>query len=122
MAEWYDDSCFDDMTEVIAGKEFRGDDWRRVMKLKEAAQIEVVSVVGITFRKEALKSAMESRSFSPTLVPEPTNMHDKEAIRVEINDKHLGYIPRGKQVPPESRIHICKWSMDPPHVWLAVEC
>ena len=123
MAEWYDDPCFDEMTEVIDGRTFRGDDWRRMMRLKEEARVQVVPVAVVQFRQEALKTAIkEGRFSSPILVPEPTNPHDPNAIRVEINNQHVGYVPRGTQVSPDSRAHICKWSIEPLHVWLAVEC
>ena len=118
---WHDDPVFDHMVEVVDGKTFKGDDWRRLMRLKEDSKVEVVSVSGVTFRKDALKSAM-GRPPSPTLVTEPENEHDANAIRVEIGGNHVGYIPRGKPVSPDARVHICKWGLDPPHVWLAVEC
>ena len=121
MADWYNDPVFDDMTEVIDGREFQGDDWRRMMRLKEKANVEVVPVAGVTFHKDALKTAMACMPSAPALIPEPTNPHDSNAIRIEINDQHVGYVPRGKPISPESRAHICKWSLDPPHVWLAVE-
>ena len=53
MADWYNDPVFDDMTEVIDGREFQGDDWRRMMRLKEKANVEVVPVAGVTFHKDA---------------------------------------------------------------------
>ena len=31
------------------------------------------------------------------LVPEPESPHDREAVRVEIDGEHVGYIPRGKR-------------------------
>jgi hypothetical protein len=33
---------------------------------------------------------------SATLVPEPTNQHDPNAVRVEIDGRTVGYLPRAK--------------------------
>ena len=122
MTNWYEDPIYDNMVETIDGKTFKGDDWRRLMRLKEESTVEVVPVAGISFHQQELKTAMIGAPSAPRLVPEPTNVHDPNAIRVEINDHHVGYIPKGKPISPDSRAHICKWSLDPPHVWLAVEC
>ena len=118
---WFDDPSFDDMVEVVDGKTFKGDDWRRLMRLKEESKVQVIPVVGITFRQDALKMAMGGPP-SPNLIPEPENEYDPNAIRIEIGGHHVGYVPRGKPLSPDSRAHVCKWGLDPPHVWLAVEC
>ena len=122
MTSWFDDPSFDDMVEVVDGKKFMGNDWRRLMSImEETNKVRVVPVAGITFHQDSLKIAMKGPP-SLALVPEPENQHDSNAIRVEIGGNHVGYVPRGKNVSPDSRAHVCKWSMDPPHVWLAVEC
>ena len=118
---WFDDPSFDGMVEVVDGKTFKGDDWRRLMRLKEESKVQVVPVAGIMFRQDALKMAMEGPQ-SPTLVPEPENEYDPNASRIEIGGHHVGYVPRGKPLSPDSRAHVCEWGLEPPHVWLAVEC
>jgi hypothetical protein len=40
------------------------------------------------------KRANEPRLFDALLVPEPTNKHDKNAVKVIIQDKQVGYLPR----------------------------
>ena len=116
-----DDPCFDAMEEQIDGKWFRGDDWRRVMRLKERAAVKIVAVAGTSFRVQAIDAAMRKRGVRTALVPEPTNPHDSEAVAVHVNGEHVGYVPRATRVSPEARVHLCKWGAEPAHVWLAVE-
>lgn len=66
---WFDDPSFDDMVEVVDGTTFKGDDWRRLMRLKEESKVQVVPVAGITFRQDALEMVMGGPA-SPTLAGE----------------------------------------------------
>lgn len=61
-----------------------------------------MSVVGESFYQDAIikvSGAPASGEFrhecTACLVPEPTNPHDKFAVRVEIDGTHVGYLPRG---------------------------
>jgi hypothetical protein len=62
----------------------------------EDARIRVVAVAGVSFRPEAVADA----SFDPgerlTLVPEPENEHDPNAVAVWNSERTLqaGYVPR----------------------------
>lgn len=60
MAEWYDDPCFDEMVETVDGMLFKGETWRRLMRIKEkTSKIQVVPVAGIAYHKDALKIVSE---------------------------------------------------------------
>jgi hypothetical protein len=114
---WYDDPIFDDTEEVVDGKRFRGDDWRRLMRVKEAnPAAKVISVAGVTYRRAAIEKMTSSTAI---LVPEPDNKHDPNAIRVEVGGQHVGYVPRGASVSPQ-HAPVMKWGVDPPFVWIAV--
>ena len=122
MDEWVDDPCFDAMEEVVDGRLFRGDDWRRVTRIRERAAVRIVAVAGTSFRAAAVAAAMRGRGARVALVPEPANPHDREAVAVHVNGEHVGYVPRATRVAPGARVHLCKWGVAPaPHVWLAVE-
>ena len=120
---WYDDPIFDDAEEVVDGKRFRGDDWRRLMRVKEAnPAAKVLSVAGVTYRRTAIEKMTSTMA---TLVPEPDNKHDPNAIRVEVGGQHVGYVPRGASVSPhrdcdQQTAPVVKWGLDPPFVWIAV--
>jgi hypothetical protein len=118
MSDWYDDPCFDDVEESINGRVFKADSWRRLMQAKEGAPgCRVVSVAGTTFRTSALQQIQ--RMDTAVLIPEPENPYDSKAMRVEVGGLHVGYLPRGSSVPPQS-VPVLKWGADPPHVWIAV--
>lgn len=51
-----------------------------------------VKLVGVSFRKEAV-SALKPGAVV-RIKPEPTNPHDKNAMRVTANGEHVGYLPR----------------------------
>ena len=88
---------------------------------KEKGLVEVISVAGTTYKRRGIENALHSRK-SVKLVKEPDNPFDKNAIKVVISGEDVGYIPRGKQVSPDSRVSVCKMGLDPtPFLWLAVE-
>jgi len=125
MCDWYDDPVFDSMRETIDGYVFEGDDWRRLMGLRERGNVRIIHVAGVTFRLESLKTAMETPGH-PTafLVADPTNRHDKNAIKVMVNGQHVGFVPKScnTDISPDASVHVAKMSSDPPHVALVVEC
>ena len=59
------------------------------------------SVAGVTFRVEYPQNlykigsltALNNRPLMATLVREPDNEHDQNAIRVMVDNEHVGYIP-----------------------------
>ena len=54
------------------------------------------NVAGITFaRDRSLEVANLRPVGSVSLVPEPDNPHDPEAVRIEYKGLHLGYVPNG---------------------------
>ena len=118
---WYDDPIFDDAHETIDGKNFKGDDWRRLQQVKECGAIqELIAVAGTTFRADAVQASLNTKR-DVSIVAEPTNPYDKHARRVVVGDSFVGYIPKGKPLSPDARLHVVKMGMDPqPHVWLAV--
>jgi hypothetical protein len=118
MCDWYDDPCFDDVEESINGRVFKGDSWRRLMQAKEIAPAtRVVSVAGTTFHRSAFEQIQTMDT--AVLIPEPENPYDSKAMRVEVGGLHVGYLPRGSSVPPQS-VPVLKCGVDPPHVWIAV--
>lgn len=61
-----------------------------------------VKVVGESFYQAAIIEATGAPATGECryevlacLVPEPTNPHDRWAVRVEIDGRHVGYLPRG---------------------------
>ena len=44
---------------------------------------------------------------SVRVVPEPENLHDRVAVRVQIDGEHVGYIPRGKAPPLHVTLTAC---------------
>ena len=118
---WYDDPIFDDAHETIDGKNFKGDDWRRLQQVKEHADIKgIVPVAGTTFRADAVQASLKTRK-NVSIVAEPTNPYDAHARRVIVGDCFVGYVPKGKELSADARLYVVKVGMDPqPHVWLAV--
>ena len=51
----------------MLGKTFTGEDWRRLMRLKEESTVEVIPVAGITFHQKELKTAMTGAPSAPRL-------------------------------------------------------
>jgi hypothetical protein len=117
MAAWYDDPCFDDASDMAGVYEFRGDSWRRLQSLKERGVPcdRVVEVAGVTFRKTAIDGVLRAGVGAATLEAEPDNKCDSNAIKVKVNDAHVGYIParmamrlHTSSVTP----HVCAWLAD----------
>jgi hypothetical protein len=66
---------------------------------------ELVNVAGESHYQEALReltgtdgSEQVRREAEAVLVPEPGNPHDPNAVRVEIDGRLVGYLPRGAAV------------------------
>ena len=121
---WFEDPCFDTFEEAIDGKSLRGDEWRSVMAFKETCpKVSLIEVAGITFNQTSLKRAREMPGSCVQLVREPENKFDKDAIRVEINEQPVGYIPKSKNKTVSlKRAAVTRWGLEPkPHVLLAVE-
>ena len=58
---------------------------------------ELVNVAGESHYQEALRAITKGESRVETtaaLIPEPSNPHDPNAVRVEIEEKLVGYLPR----------------------------
>jgi len=61
-----------------------------------------MDVAGAVFRMKAIKKAFSGKSLNLSIVPEPKNKHDKNALKVVATIKgffgkknlHIGYIPR----------------------------
>lgn len=127
---WWEDPVFDSHVEVLPdGKRLRGDDWRRLQFCRERAASEgwegqFMSVAGTTQCRDAIQGLGTRPRDEVHLVPEPTNEEHEHALRVEVGDAFVGYIPRAKrdQVSPDSRVHVVKCGMQKePHVWVWIE-
>ena len=59
-------------------------------------------VVGESFYQDALQHAARGRKYrepvyvTAVLVPEPNNVHDPHAVRVDVDGRQVGYLPRGQ--------------------------
>ena len=120
MDSWYEDPIHDDAQEIFCGKLFKGDDWRRLQRMKETGMAqEIIGVAGTTFHSDAVKNSLGKEQV--VIVPEPENPYDSGALRVEVGNHHVGYVPRGKKLSPDAKFRVVKAGMEPqPHVWLAV--
>lgn len=63
----------------------------------------LVNVAGESHYQEALRALTGSAGtdlvrgdFRAVLVPEPENRHDPNAVKVLLNDRHVGYLPRAE--------------------------
>ena len=128
MDAWYDDPLFDDTIEVLPdGKRVCAEDWRRLQRMKEDAAArgktgEVISVAGTTFRSAAISSLDTHTPGKVSLVPEPENPVDNGALRVEIDARFVGYMPKVKRVSPDATARLLKHGTGgQAHVWLFVE-
>ena len=119
---WFDDPIFDDVKEKVDGNMLCGDEWRRCMQVKqEKRNVQVLSVAGVTFKVAELERAVKKGARRVELVPEPTNKYDSEAVKIVIDDEHVGYIPRAKRLKSlDQTAHVLKCSAAPPHVVLAI--
>lgn len=57
---------------------------------------ELLPIAGTSYRQETLWELREStgNEIVATLIPEPSNPHDHNAIGVQVNGAHVGYLPR----------------------------
>jgi len=70
------------------------------------------NVAGVSFYKDSIEKVISHTTCS--LIPEPDNEHDKEAIQVIVNDFRIGYVPRNQtqavrdhvELPCEAKIAI----------------
>ena len=122
MCEWWDDPVFTNMQETFDGTVLRGNEWCKFMQVKERRpKAKVISVKGVSFRSEALRSAVQKGSKTVPLEAEPDNEHDRNAIKVNVGKSHCGYVPRGTDVSPDAKAHLLKWSATPPQLPIAVD-
>lgn len=80
-----------------------------------------VRVVGESHRQDALRDAARGRVVAPgdldaaipvtaRLVPEPRNPHDSNAVRVDVDARPVGYLPR--DVAPEWQPDLLRLAAD----------
>ena len=123
--QWYDDPCFESFEETFCNITFTGEHWRRLMELKENFGItRAFSVAGTSFHepelRRAITHAQTKGEMRLLLVKEASNPHDPNAVRVEINNQHVGYIPRRLRVPHNAEFYIAKYGLHGvPHVIIA---
>lgn len=74
-----------------------------------------INVAGISYRGEdayrALKYATDDSIIA--LVAEPTNLHDKNAVKVMLDDVHIGYIPRTNSYSVAKNLKYLAYIKDP---------
>ena len=68
-------------------------------------KILVARLAGVSFRPDEVKEHLRTLrdGAQVRLEAEPTNQHDKHAIRVMSGDLHLGYVGAGSPVPGRVR-------------------
>ena len=62
------------------------------MRVDDGRYFVPTNVAGVSYRQEAVSSCFEEQSI--TLVRDPSNPHDKNAIMVFAGNEHIGFIPR----------------------------
>ena len=93
----------------------------RYSALAEKGAKTVHSVVGVTFRKDAIETIANCMEHIVTFEPEPDNKYDANACKILINDTHVGYVKKGR-APPVKCHGIVRLTTDPYlAIWLAVE-
>ena len=76
MCEWWDDPVFTNMQETFDGTVLRGNEWCKFMQVKERRpKAKVISVKGVSFRSEALRSAIQKRNKTASLEAETGCFH-----------------------------------------------
>lgn len=80
----------------------------------------IMSVAGVTYRREALQSLEGVADALVTFEPEPDNAHDADAKKVLINGQHVGYVRRGRALPKHCHGVVKIQGGRFPCVWLAV--
>lgn len=74
-----------------------------------------IKVTGISYRGEdayrALKYATDDSII--TLVAEPTNPHDENAVKVMLDDVHIGYVPRDYSYSVAKNLKYLAYIKDP---------
>lgn len=63
-------------------------------KRKKAPEHLTVDVAGTSFRQDALEKCPRDEKITAKLKPEPTNKHDRNAVKVMIGKNFIGYVPR----------------------------
>lgn len=74
-----------------------------------------IKVAGISYRGEDAYRALKYASNDSiiTLVAEPTNPHDKNAVKVMLDDIHIGYIPRDNSYSVAKNLKYLAYINDP---------
>ena len=118
---WFDDPIFDEEKEQFGGRVFEGQEWRKLQHFKEQGMKQLVSVAGTTYKCDGVKKAMVAKEKEACLIPEPDNPYDKQAVKVVVSGCEVGYVPRSKRLPTNSRVSVFQIGVEPkPHVLLAV--
>ena len=107
------------MSEVVNGKRLTGDTLKKWHRLKAYGAERLVSVAGVSFKKDALSRVLADGIATLDFVPEPENQYDPNARRVELNGVHVGYLPWNS--PAVTRAQVLVAEAEKMHyVWLAV--
>ena len=120
---WYEDPIFDDAVERVGAHRFVGDAWRRLQQLRDAGVTctDVFSVAGTTFRAAEVEAVYNEGVRDAVLVPEPTNPVDPNAVKVLVNGRHVGYVPRARAASTRGSVYVCNVGVSPqPHVWVTL--
>ena len=68
---------------------------RRQSRPRRTRSHNFMGVAGESYRQPALSGLLSAGGpYLATLVPEPTNPHDKKAVKVIVNGQHVGYLKR----------------------------
>lgn len=62
------------------------------MRLDDGRYFVPIHVAGVSYRQDAVSRCFEEQSI--TLVRDPNNPHDKNAVMVFAEGEHVGFIPR----------------------------
>lgn len=94
---------------------------RRRKQAQKARSHDFMGVAGESYRQSALSSLISlDGPLVATLIPEPTNPHDKNAIRVVVNGQHVGYLKReaarqfGQAIAAADTPVQCRATLHPP--------
>jgi hypothetical protein len=94
---------------------------RRRKQPRRVRSHDFMGVAGESYRQSALSSLISAGGpFLATLIPEPTNPHDNNAVKVLVNGRHVGYLKRetasqfGRAIAAERAPVQCPATLHPP--------
>lgn len=79
----------------LTGLNLLGKEWMKLALDADLVAFKTFKVAGVSFLKKNVLRAMNSSDGSVSLVPEPDNIHDSNAVKVMVGEIHIGYVPRG---------------------------